>query len=192
MGDTFIVRAITKLSACHMRILVSFVAVAVIFSNGALAADSVESSGDLIRLAIPAVAVAMTIRRDDKTGRRQFLKSFGLNVASTWALKEVVDKDRPDGSGQDAFPSGHSSMAFQGAAFIHRRYGIKAAWPTYALATYVAWTRVDSDQHDVVDVAAGAALGIASSMWLTQRAQGVNVATLLGPDTIGITVSSRF
>jgi membrane-associated phospholipid phosphatase len=165
---------------------------AALCSNAALARDSVESSGDLIRIAIPAVAAAMTYRRDDRDGRRQFLRSFAANVGATWALQKAVDKERPDGSGHDAFPSGHSSMAFQGAAFIHRRYGIRAAWPAYALATYAGWTRIDSDRHDTADVAAGAALGIASSMLLTERFEGVNVAAAFGPDTIGLSISARF
>jgi membrane-associated phospholipid phosphatase len=154
--------------------------------------DAVEASGDLLRLAIPAWALVRTFRQDDRAGRRQFLKSFGANVVATWALKEAVDEERPDGSGNDAFPSGHASMAFQGAAFVHRRYGFKAALPGYALATYVGWTRIDSNQHDEADVVAGAALGIASSWWLTRRMQGVDVATILGPDTIGISIAGRF
>lgn len=162
------------------------------FTGVAQAGDAVETSGDLLRLAIPAAALALTVRRDDRQGRRQFYKSFGMNVAATWALKETVDKKRPDGSGSDAFPSGHSSMAFQGAAFIHRRYGIKSAWPAYALATYVAWTRVDANQHDEVDVIGGAALGIASSFLLTKRDPRFNVATTFGPDTIGISISGTF
>jgi len=158
----------------------------------AQAKDAVETSGDILRLAIPAWAAVKTYKRDDREGRRQFLKSFGLNVAATWALKQAIDKERPDGTGDEAFPSGHTSMAFQGAAFVHRRYGFKAALPGYALATYVGWTRVDSDKHDGTDVAAGAALGIASSWWLTRRMPGVDIATILGPDTIGISVAGHF
>jgi len=172
--------------------LVASVALAASTIGAAEAKDSVETSGDILRLAIPAWAVARTFKQDDREGRRQFLKSFGLNVAATWALKQAVDESRPDGSGNDAFPSGHASMAFQGAAFVHRRYGIKPAIPSYVLATYVGWTRIDADLHDEVDVAAGAALGIASSWWLTRRMPGVDVATIFGPDAIGISVAARF
>lgn len=160
--------------------------------SSASAGDVVETSGDLLRLAIPAAAVAMTFKQHDQAGRRQFYKGFLTNVAATWALQEAINKKRPNGNGNDAFPSGHSSMAFQGAAFIHRRYGFKKAWPAYALATYVAWTRLDADEHDGADVVGGAALGIASSMFFTKRAPRVNVATLLGHDTIGVSVSGTF
>jgi len=156
------------------------------------AGDGVETSGDLLRVAIPAFAAAMTYRRDDREGRRQFLRSFGANVGATWALQSAVDKETPDGTAHDAFPSGHASMSFQGAAFIHRRYGIRKAWPAYVLATYVGWTRVDAEHHDAADVAAGAALGIASSMLLTKRWEDLSVATVLGRDALGIRVSRRF
>jgi len=166
-------------------------AAAVFSADTSHASDAIETSGDVLRAAIPALAVAMTYRNHDKEGRRQFLKSFGANIVATWALKEAVDKQRPDGSGGGAFPSGHSSMAFQGAAFIHARYGIRKAWPSYAMATYVAWTRVDSDQHDVADVAAGAALGIATSMLLTRRFPEASVAVAIDRGSIGFRINKR-
>ena len=111
-------------------------------------ADDVETSGSVLRAAIPAAAFALTFVEDDADGRQQFYRSFGANVLATLALKEVVNKSRPDGSDDDAFPSGHASMAFHGASFIHRRYGIRRAWPAYVLATYTGWTRLDADEHD--------------------------------------------
>jgi PAP2 superfamily len=164
-------------------------AVAGAYVDSARAGDFVESSGDVLRVAIPAYALALTIKRHDKQGRRQFYKGFAVNFAATWALKEIVDKERPNGEGQDAFPSGHSSMAFQGAAFIHRRYGFRDAWPSYALATYTAWTRVDIGEHDRTDVLAGAALGIASSFLFAERMPGINVALGLDDGAIGIRFS---
>jgi membrane-associated phospholipid phosphatase len=158
----------------------------------ARAGDLVETSGDVLRLAIPAVAVALTVQRDDKEGRHQFYKALGTTVAATWGLKQVVDKERPNGHGSDAFPSGHASLAFEGAAFIHRRYGIKQAWPAYLLATYVAWTRVDANEHDSADVLGGAAIGIASSFVFTDRWQRVTVSAASPRDGIGIRFSGRF
>jgi membrane-associated phospholipid phosphatase len=109
-------------------------------------------------------------------------------VVGTWALKETFDKKRPDGTGDDAFPSGHAATAFQGAAFIHRRYGIRRAWPAYALAAVTAWTRVDADEHDTADVLGGAAVGIASSFALAQR-RNVEVSFVGTAD--GVTIAFR-
>jgi membrane-associated phospholipid phosphatase len=38
-------------------------------------------------------------------------------------LKHSVHERRPDGSGNDSFPSGHAAVSFAAAATIHRRYG---------------------------------------------------------------------
>jgi membrane-associated phospholipid phosphatase len=160
-------------------------------AGSAFAGEDSETAGDVLRVAIPAAAYALTFTRDDREGRRQFYKSFATSVASTWVLKETVEKERPDGSGDDAFPSGHTSAAFQGAAFIHRRYGIRSAWPAYVLATYTGWTRVDSDKHDAADVLAGAALGIGSSFIFTKR-RDVSVSAMLEPDGFGIRITGRF
>jgi membrane-associated phospholipid phosphatase len=158
-------------------------------AGGALASDT-EDVGDVLRVAIPAAAFAVTIARDDREGRVQFYKSFGAAVAGTWALKELVEKERPDGTGDDAFPSGHAATAFQGAAFLHRRYGIRSAWWAYALATYTAWTRVDADEHDTADVLGGAAVGIASSFALAKR-RNVEVSAMVDGDAIGLRISGR-
>jgi membrane-associated phospholipid phosphatase len=161
-------------------------------ASAARASDT-ESAGDVLRAALPAAAFALTVRRDDREGRRQFYKSFGATVVGTLALKETFDKKRPDGTGDDAFPSGHAATAFQGAAFIHRRYGIRDAWPAYVLATFTAWTRVDADEHDNADVLAGAAIGIASSFVLAKR-RNVEVTALAEPDTrtYGLKITGRF
>ncbi|HEY5568780.1 MAG TPA: phosphatase PAP2 family protein [Gammaproteobacteria bacterium] len=155
------------------------------------ASDDTETANDVLRVALPAAAFALTLKRDDREGRRQFYRSFGANVAATWILKEAFDKARPDGEGDDAFPSGHASMAFQGAAFIHRRYGIRQGWPAYAVAGFVAWERVDSDEHDWADVLAGAGIGIASAYLLVDRAELV-VAPAFAPGYVGLTVSGTF
>ena len=161
------------------------------YCTGAHAGDNTETTGDVLRVALPAAAFALTFKRDDQPGRRQLYRAFGANVLGTWVLKEAVDKKRPDGTGSDAFPSGHASMAFQGAAFIHQRYGIRSAWPAYVLATVAAWTRVDADEHDTADVLAGAAVGIASSFVLVKR-RDIGVTAIAGPDMIGIRIAGRF
>ena len=70
------------------------------------AASDSETAGDVLRVAIPAAAFALTVKRDDRDGRRQFYKSFGATVVGTWALKETVEKERPDGTATTPFRPG--------------------------------------------------------------------------------------
>jgi membrane-associated phospholipid phosphatase len=165
---------------------VALIACGAVAFGGAARADS-EQAGDVLRVVLPAAAYALTFAHHDQEARPQFYKSFGVTVASTWLLKETVHKERPDGSGDDAFPSGHASAAFQGAAFIHRRYGIKQAWPAYVLASYTGWTRVDADQHDTTDVLAGAALGVASSFVFAKR-RDVAVTAFYDGSGVGVRI----
>lgn len=154
------------------------------------AAGSVEDSGGILRVAVPTAAWALTFHYNDPQGRRDFYQSFAANILATYALKQVVEKERIDGSDDDAFPSGHASTAFQGAAFLHRRYGLRRAWWAYALAAYTGWTRIDADEHDAADVLGGAAVGIASSFLLTQsREESVIWMPELGSDYVGLRFS---
>jgi membrane-associated phospholipid phosphatase len=140
-----------------------------------------EGAGDVLRFALPAAAFAVTVRQHDAEGRKQFYRSFAANVGATLLLKAVADDERPDGTDDDAFPSGHASMAFQAAGFLHRRYGARKAWPAWVLAGFVGWSRLDADEHDEADVLAGAALGTASAFLLADRiADGTGVSVTAG------------
>ena len=62
-------------------------------------------------------------------------------------------------SGLDTFPSGHASASFAVATVV-AKYCPALAWPCYALAGFVAVTRVFRGSHFVSDVVAGVVLGI--------------------------------
>ena len=87
-------------------------------------------------------------------------------------------------------------MAFQGAAFIQRRYGWKYAIPAYLVSGYVVWGRVYAKRHDCWDVLAGAAIGIGSSYIFTRPfAKKHNLAIspiILNNEQFGIYVSMTF
>lgn len=160
--------------------------------QSAQASDGVENAGSVIRTLIPAVAYGTTFFLHDSEGRSQFYKGFFTNMAATYALKAVSDKTRPDGSDDKSFPSGHASVAFQGAAFIHERYGFKYAIPAYLGASFVAWSRVESDNHYYVDVLAGAAIGIASSMIFTRPYKGFVVTPMAASGFYGVGISKQW
>ena len=158
----------------------------------ARALDREENTGDILRALIPAVAYGTTFYLHDSEGRSQFYKSFFTNLAATYALKRAVTKTRPNGEDDESFPSGHSSVAFQGAAFIHQRYGLNYAITAYLGASYVAWSRVESDNHFTVDVVAGAAIGIASSLIFTKPYKGFVVTPVAANGFYGIGISKRW
>ena len=156
------------------------------------AETSAESVGDILQIALPAAAFGMTFGYDDPGGRTQFYKSFFSTLGTTYALKLMVDKERPDG-GNMAFPSGHTSAAFSGASFIQRRYGWKYGVPAYAAAAYVGWSRIDADAHYVEDVVAGAAIGIAFTyIFTTPYDSAIAIVPELGSDAFGVAVCVRF
>ena len=135
-----------------------------------LFASSSEKIGDALRIIIPATAYGTTLYLDDREGQYQFYKSFATNAVVTYGLKYTVDKERPNGE-KYSFPSGHTSFAFQGATFIHRRYGFYYSLLAYVGAVYVGYSRVDSKNHYTSDVIAGALIGSLSSFFFTNEYQ---------------------
>lgn len=153
-----------------------------------LTADTLEKSGDVLLLLLPATAFATTFYYDDKEGQMQFYKSAGTNLAATLALKYAVDKRRPDLSDNNSFPSGHTSVTFQAASFIHKRYGTPYALLAYALATYTGYTRIQADKHYTEDVLAGAAIGLLSTYAFT-TANKIHFRPIMIDSRYGIGVS---
>ena len=130
--------------------------------------DNVEKIGDYVQLVIPASAWITTLAIDDTQGQYDFYKSFFSTFATTHALKLTVKEERPDGSNEQSFPSGHTSASFQGATFIHLRYGMKYAAVAYVGAAFVGWSRVYTDKHYTHDVVAGALIGSGFSWYFTE------------------------
>ena len=153
------------------------------------AKSATETSGDVLVVLLPTVAYGSTFAMDDEEGRMQFYKSFFSTLAVTQGVKASVNKTRPDGSDNKSFPSGHSSASFQAASFIQMRYGWKYGIPAYLTSSYVAWTRVKAKKHFVVDVMAGASLGVLSNLIFTDEYSGVRVEPHASHDSYGVTLS---
>lgn len=149
------------------------------------AADRTETAGDILQIIIPAVGYGATYYLDDSEGRTQFYKSFFTSLGITYSLKYAIDRKRPNG-GDHSFPSGHTSAAFQGAAFIQQRYGWQYGMPAYLAAAFVGYSRVESRNHYVSDVIAGAAIGTLSSWYFTKPRQGVSVTPVVSRNYAGI------
>jgi membrane-associated phospholipid phosphatase len=129
-----------------------------------------QDIGDILHTALPLAAGLTTVIIKDKVGTWQFAKAFGANLALTYGLKHTLNKSRPDGNTDGlAFPSGHTSVAFQSASFIQKRYGWSYGVPAYALASLVAYSRVEGidRRHDGWDVVGGIIVGIGSTYLFT-------------------------
>lgn len=168
-----------------------FLAISIFPTSKTMASDNIEVAGDIIQILIPGIAYGTTFYLDDSEGRMQFYKSFGTTFVVTHGLKNIIDKERPNGSDK-SFPSGHTSAAFQGAAFIHKRYGIAYGIPAYLGAAFVGYSRVESDNHYVEDVIAGAAIGVISSFYFTETYKGINITPTSNNGTYGIKISKEF
>jgi membrane-associated phospholipid phosphatase len=141
--------------------------------------SNVEKAGDFFQIALPVAAFASTIvwQGVDKP-HWQFCKTMATSFVVTHALKRIIDKERPNG-GRYSFPSGHTSAAFTGAAFLHLRYGWKVAVPSYALAGFVGWSRVYANKHDYWDLLGGAAIGVGSALLFTKKYTPKNMQVTL-------------
>lgn len=101
-------------------------------------------------------------------GERFFISCIAAatNVTLTQGLKFICKEERPDGSNDHSFPSGHTARAFQGAEILYQEYKHINPWLAYsgyAIAALTGYLRIYNDKHYINDVVAGAAIGILSS-----------------------------
>lgn len=123
-----------------------------------------EIVGDYLQIAIPAAAGISTILWNNGTYQdtKSFVKVMATSSAIALSMKAIFNKTRPNG-GPWAFPSGHTTAAFTGAFFIQEKYGWKFGIPACALASYVAWSRIQAKKHDLQDVTGGVIVALFST-----------------------------
>lgn len=95
-----------------------------------------------------------------------FVTSYVIMASTVLSLKSIVHEQRPDGSSNNSFPSGHTATAFAGAEFLWQEYKDKSIWygiAGYAVATGTGLFRIYNNRHWLTDVAAGAGIGILST-----------------------------
>tara|TARA_B100001540_G_C15577687_1_gene538017 strand:- start:86 stop:655 length:570 start_codon:yes stop_codon:yes gene_type:complete len=131
--------------------------------------SSIERVGDFLQIGLPLAGLSITKYHKDSSGTAQFWKSFLSSNLTTFLLKIIIDKERPNGHCCESFPSGHTTAAFSGAMFIHQRYGGEYGIPSLLLASFVGYSRVYAKKHYWIDVFCGAAIGILGNIIYTER-----------------------
>lgn len=110
--------------------------------------------------------------------------SAALMIGFVQGLKSATHVERPDGSNNKSFPSGHTATAFMTATMLNKEYGHLSPWVgigAYTCATATGLMRMANNKHWLSDVMVGAGIGIISTemgYWLADaicRDKGLNV-----------------
>lgn len=92
--------------------------------------------------------------------------SYALMSAVVFTLKSTTRVERPDATGWNSFPSGHTATAFLGAEILRKEYWDVSPWigvAGYAVAAGTGFFRMFNNRHWLTDVVAGAGIGILSA-----------------------------
>lgn len=175
-----------------MKPRIYYIAISILVTLASLAAaadvkakDSIELAGDVLLIALPVAAVGLVIGLKDGQGALEFGEAAALSMGTAWVLQSTVETTRPNGDDR-SFPSGHAAFSFTAAEFMRKRYGWEYGLPAYALAGFVAYSRVEADKHNPIDVIVGAAMGIASGYLFTRPYKGWDIKPLADSSCLGI------
>lgn len=92
--------------------------------------------------------------------------SYLIMSGSVTGLKAITHIERPDGSANNSFPSGHTATAFSGAEFLWQEYKDVNIWygiSGYVVAAGTGFFRIYNARHWLSDVSMGAGIGILST-----------------------------
>jgi membrane-associated phospholipid phosphatase len=157
--------------------------------------DAIVRAGDNLQIGIPLMAGMVSLMKGDSEGTKQWAEGALWTSVATHTLKFAVDEERPNGNDNNSFPSGHTSAAFQGAAFLQMRYGWEYGVPAYAAASFVGYSRVHGEYHYWRDVAAGAALAVGVQYVITGMGKSVRnlvVAPIIDRNAYGLYASMSY
>jgi len=121
---------------------------------------------------ISATMFAFSRKSEDRRFRSlsyALVQGMFMSAAIVEPTKLAVRRWRPDNNNRASFPSGHSTESFMFATVFAEHYGWKVAVPAYAIASYVAMTRLEERKHHITDVVAGAAIGYLVGHTLSRR-----------------------
>ncbi len=150
--------------------------------------------GDITQIALPITAGMFSLIAGDYEGVFQAVEGALYTTALTHALKYAINSERPNGSGL-SFPSGHTSAATQGAAYLQFRYGYTVGIPAYFIAGIVGYSRIQSEYHHWYDVVGGMALATGVQFVVTKLEFSLTnyfIMPLIEGDTYGLVIGGKF
>lgn len=168
------------------KALVLFFAITV---AGVANAGGVQTWGhlsDALAVGLPLLATGTAFGKGDSQGVKELTYTLGATLAADTALKSLIHEQRPDGSGNDSFPSSHTAIAIAAARFIEKRYASEASPYLYAVAGFTALARVKADKHYAKDVLVGAGLGYAAAEYFTRPIAGGAVSFMPGKSGVAV------
>jgi membrane-associated phospholipid phosphatase len=153
------------------------------------AGETVGSARMQLAAAIATYAAGRAFRTDRGAALgADLIRAQLVTQTLTAGIKLSVGRTRPDDTGY-SFPSGHASTSFATATVVQRHFGWKGGIPAYAMATYVAASRVQDKRHFLSDVTFGAALGIVAGRTVTVGRGKATFAVAPAPTAGGAAVN---
>lgn len=161
--------------------------------------------GDLLGQLLPNIAyvVGQGVAHyygNTKAERRAWnmIKATAYTGGVVTVLKYTVQQERPDKSTRNSFPSGHSSTAFAFAGHVLEEHGWAWGSASLAMASFVGYSRIQDNRHYLQDVVAGATIGLAYGIGITQLdggkgdGTGVSIVPVYDRDLFGLFAMSEF
>lgn len=154
------------------------------------------------------IAMTLVLNALGKKGEHKFssqikrlLVAEALCNLSVYILKTQTKHLRPDNSGTNSFPSGHTAQAFTAAVFLDKEYGKQypwLRWAGYSMAITTGICRVLKNRHWTSDVMLGAGIGILSTnlsyyifhKW--ENKKKIKINPIIGEKTYGLSLKYNF
>jgi membrane-associated phospholipid phosphatase len=135
-----------------------------------------------------AVFVTGRVRHQPKVSHvgMDLIQALLISEGITQGLKYAARRDRPDGSGETSFPSGHAADTFAFATALERHLGWKGAVPAYAFSSYVAISRLPANRHWLSDAVFGSAVGIIAGRTVTRHGRTYPVSAAFVPGGVAV------
>lgn len=106
-------------------------------------------------------------------------------------LKQFIREERPDGSGNDSFPSGHATVSFALAATESAFHPSEAPY-WYGGAALISASRVRLGKHYWKDVLAGTVIGLGMAQLSISQPHGLILTPFIKSGGGGVEVHSIF